>query len=391
MEAERLTRRTNFDLEMITTTGYCHGMENYSRHMEFRLAGEPPFTLLDYYAYAASTRQPVKQSGDFLTFIDESHMTVPQIGAMFEGDRQRKQTLIDFGFRLPSALDNRPLKFNEFAERTGQVIYVSATPSQYEINKAIAERKNKKYIVEQLVRPTGLLDPTIEIRPSQNQIPDLIREIKKNIARRQRTLITTITKRLAEDLTDYLKEKGIKTHHFHSEIKTLERPEILKKLRMGEYDAVVGINLLREGLDLPEVSLVAILDADKEGFLRNATTLIQTIGRASRHQSGRAILYADQITASMRRAVDETNRRRLHQEKYNRRYKITPRPIQKDIRPGLADIKEIRATPQTSQEYLKEYLRELKEKMDLANRNLQFDSAAKIQEEIARLKKFAKK
>lgn len=382
LDAERLRRRTNYDLEMMQEVGYCHGIENYSRHLEFRQPGEPPYSLLDYFTHASSG------ANDFLTIIDESHMTVPQIGAMYEGDKARKQTLIDFGFRLPSALDNRPLKFKEFEQKIGQVIYTSATPGKYEMEKTHGQ---PPLIVEQLIRPTGLLDPPIDVRPSQNQIPDLVKEIKKRVAKKERVLVTTLTKRMAEDLADYLTEEKIKTHYFHSEIKTLERPEILKKLREGAYDVIVGINLLREGLDLPEVSLVAILDADKEGFLRNATTLIQTIGRASRHLDGRAILYADKLTASMKQAIDETNRRRQYQEDYNIQHHIKPQAIQKEIRGNIGGTKEPKKLPQTEKDYLREYLKELQFKMELANRNLQFDEAIRLKEEIDKLKKLAKK
>jgi len=407
LDAERLRRRTNYDLEMMKEVGYCHGIENYSRHLEFRQPGQPPYSLLDYFTHSRAG------ANDWLTIIDESHMTVPQLGAMYEGDRARKQTLIDFGFRLPSALDNRPLKFAEFTKKVGQVVYTSATPGKYELNKTkMACKKTNPpqpslkgggdspplggvrgdfCIIEQLIRPTGLLDPQIDVRPTANQIPDLIKEIKKRVAKKQRVLITTLTKRMAEDLADFLKEEGIKTHYFHSEIKTLERPEILKKLREGVYDVVVGINLLREGLDLPEVSLVAILDADKEGFLRNATTLIQTIGRASRHLEGQAIMYADKITLSMKQAIEETNRRRATQQRYNKQHKINPQQITKAIRAGLVEVKPVPAKPTTGKEYLKEYLQELQFKAELANRNLQFDEALRLKEEIARLKNLAKK
>ncbi|PIR68323.1 excinuclease ABC subunit B, partial [Candidatus Nomurabacteria bacterium CG10_big_fil_rev_8_21_14_0_10_35_16] len=295
LKAERILQRTSYDMEMLKEVGYCHGIENYSRHLDFRKPGSPPSTLLDYFPK------------DYLLFIDEAHMSVPQIKGMHNGDQARKKTLVDFGWRLPSALDNRPLKFNEFIKRTGQTVYVSATPAQYEIEKS------KPNIVEQLIRPTGLLDPKIEVKPSANQILDLISEIKKRVTKKQRVLVTTITKRLSEDLSEFLSEAGIKSQYLHSEIKTLERPEILKDLREGKYDVLVGINLLREGLDLPEVSLVVILDADKEGFLRNDVTLIQTMGRAARHINGQVIMYADKITASMERAIQETTRRRITQ------------------------------------------------------------------------------
>ena len=378
LEAERLRRRTNYDLEMMREVGYCHSIENYSRHLEFRPAGTPPYSLLDYYL------SPIEgnKKRDFLLFIDESHMTIPQIGAMYEGDKARKQTLIDFGFRLPSALDNRPLKFSEFEKKIGQTVYVSATPGKYETAKS----KNK--IAQQLIRPTGLLDPKLSVRPTANQIPDLINEIKKRVAKKQRVLITTLTKRMAEDLSDFLKDEKIKNHFLHSEIKTLERPESLKKFREGIYDVIVGVNLLREGLDLPEVSLVAILDADKEGFLRGETALIQTIGRASRHLEGQAIMYADKITRSMKFAIDETNRRRKTQEEYNKKHNISPQAITKTIRASIVEVSEDfedQKVTKDSKEYLKEYLRELQLKMDMANRNLQFDEAATIKGEIEKI------
>lgn len=372
LDAERLRRRTNYDLEMMQEVGYCHGIENYSRHLEFRAPDSAPYSLLDYFSHVRGGQN------DFLTFIDESHMTMPQISAMYEGDKARKQTLIDFGFRLPSALDNRPLKFKEFEEKIGQTIYTSATPGKYELGKS-------PIIVEQLIRPTGLLDPKISVRPSANQIPDLIKEIKKRVAKKQRALVTTLTKRMAEDLAEYLTEEKIKTQYLHSEVKTLERPDILKKLREGYYDVLVGINLLREGLDLPEVSLVAILDADKEGFLRNATTLIQTIGRASRHLEGQAILYADRLTDSMKKAISETNRRREYQKTYNNEHGLKPRAIVKKIHGNIGEAKEPKKLPQTEKDYLSEYLKELQFKMELANRNLQFDEAIKIKEEIEKL------
>jgi len=384
LEAERLRRRTNYDLEMMREVGYCHGIENYSRHLEFRPAGTSPYSLLDY--YLSPTEE--NKARDFLLFIDESHMTIPQIGAMYEGDKARKQTLIDFGFRLPSALDNRPLKFSEFENKIGQTIYVSATPGKYEFAKS----KNK--IAEQLIRPTGLLDPKLSVRPTANQIPDLINEIKKRVAKKQRVLITTLTKRMAEDLSDFLKDEKIKNHYLHSEIKTLQRPEILKKFREGAYDVIVGVNLLREGLDLPEVSLVAILDADKEGFLRGETALIQTIGRASRHLEGQAIMYADKITRSMKFAIDETSRRRKTQEEYNTKHNLKPQAITKNIRASIVDMPEDfedQKVAKDNKEYFKEYLRELQLKMDMANRNLQFDEAASIKNEIEKINKVAKK
>ncbi len=308
VEAYRLDKKTNYDLEMIEQVGYCNGIENYSRHLTGRTSGEPPATLLDFFPK------------DYLIIIDESHVTLPQIRGMYAGDQSRKQTLIDFGFRLPSARDNRPLNFSEFNSKINQIIYSSATPKEYEI-------KNSSQIAEQLIRPTGLLDPEIEIRPSKNQIPDLINEIRKCVAKQQRVLITTLTKRMSEELSDYLAEQGVKVQYLHSEIDTLERVDILRDLRQGKYDVLVGINLLREGLDLPEVSLVAILDADMSGFLRNEISLIQTIGRAARHVEGKAILYADKITPAIRYAVNETKRRRKKQEEYNKKHGITPRQI----------------------------------------------------------------
>ena len=310
-EAQRLEQKTNYDLEMLKETGYCHGVENYSRHLEFRAPGQTPYTLLEYFPK------------DFVIFIDESHMTLPQLRAMSVQDRARKNTLIEYGFRLPSAVDNRPLNFKEFEQKAAKTIYVSATPGPYE---------KKNACVEQLIRPTGLLEPTIEIRPTKNQIKDLIKEIKKRVLKKQKILVVVLTKKLAEAVSDYLKEAGVKSSWLHSEIKTLERPAILKDLRKGKYDVLVGINLLREGLDLPEVSLVAILDADKEGFLRNETTLIQTMGRAARHKEGHVIMYADQITGSMKSAVKEILRRRKIQKDYNKKHNISPQPIVKEIR-----------------------------------------------------------
>ncbi len=305
-EADRLERKTNYDLEMIRQVGYCSGIENYSRHLAGRSAGTPPETLIDFFP------------DDYLLFVDESHVTLPQIRGMHAGDRSRKDTLIDFGFRLPSARDNRPLTYDEFQTKVNQVIYVSATPTQYEIS-------NSKQIAEQIIRPTGLLDPEIEVRPTEHQVTDLIKEIEIRVAKKQRVLVTTLTKRMAEELTDYLLNEGIKVNYIHSEIDTLERVEILKELRSGKYDVLVGINLLREGLDLPEVSFVAILDADMSGFLRNETALIQTIGRAARHQEGKVIMYGDRITPAMQFAISETNRRRKLQTEYNTKHHITPK------------------------------------------------------------------
>jgi len=372
LEAQRLKQRTNYDLEMLKETGYCHGIENYSRHLEFRKPGEDPYALIDYFPR------------DFLIFIDESHMTLPQLHAMANQDRARKKTLIEYGFRLPSAIDNRPLTFKEFEKKANQVIYVSATPAEEERRKA-----GKKYIVEQLIRPTGLLEPSIEIRTTKNQVRDLIREIKKRVAKKQRTLVLTLTKRLAEALSDYLSEEGITSQWLHSEVKTLERPQILKDLRKGKYDVLVGINLLREGLDLPEVALVAILDADKEGFLRSETTLIQTMGRAARHLEGHVILYADKITSSMKKAIDETLRRRKIQENYNKKRGITPRSIIKEIRdwPFTPKAKEISSefwTPPTHHPIWDKKL--LEREMKEAAKNLDFERAAEIRDLIKKFK-----
>lgn len=322
LEAHRLEQRTKYDLEMIQTLGYCKGIENYSRHFDGRNPGDPPFSLFDHFPQ------------DFLLVIDESHMTIPQINGMYNGDRARKEMLVDFGFRLPSAYDNRPLKFEEFARKINQVIYTSATPAEYELN--ISDQ-----VVEQLIRPTGLIDPEISIRKSKGQIDDLIAKIEERVKKRQRILVTTLTKRMAEELSKYLEEKGVKVHYLHSEIQTLDRTDILDDLRLGNYDVLVGINLLREGLDLPEVSLVAILDADKEGFLRSETSLVQTMGRAARHVEGQVILYADIITGSMDRAIKEVDRRRQIQIVYNRQHGITPRTIDKPIREKLVDREKI--------------------------------------------------
>jgi len=376
VEAERLWRRTNYDIEMIRETGWCHGIENYSRHLEFREPGEPPFTLLDYFPK------------DFVVFIDESHMTVPQLRAMYEGDKSRKLTLIEYGFRLPSALDNRPLKFKEFEEKIPQVVYVSATPGPYEMEKI--KRKKKKLLTEVLIRPTGLLDPKIEVRPTKNQVEDLIKEIRKAIKRNERTLVITLTKRLAEDLSDYLEERGIKVHYLHSEIDTLDRPGILRDLRLGKYDVIVGINLLREGLDLPEVALIGILDADKEGFLRNETTLIQIMGRAARHPNGRVIMYADKITKSMKKAIEETERRRKIQEEYNKKHGIVPKGIKKEIREW--EFAKEKEKPEDFEEIARiKDIEYLKKEMEKAAKELDFERAAKIRDEIRRLQKEIKK
>lgn len=366
LEAQRLEQRTNYDLEMLQETGFCHGIENYSRHLEFRKAGEPPFVLLDYFPE------------NFLIIIDESHQTLPQLQAMSNQDRARKETLIKYGFRLPSALDNRPLTYEEFEKKSKQVIYISATPAEEEKKKS-----GKKYIVEQLIRPTGLLEPSVEVRATENQVEDLIQEIKKRTKKKQRVLALALTKRLAEALSNYLAEKGIKTRWIHGEVKTLERPKILKGLREGKYDVLVGINLLREGLDLPEVALVAILDADKEGFLRSETTLIQTMGRAARHTEGHVILYADKITKSMKAAIEEVNRRRKIQTEYNKAHNVTPRPITKKIRewPFVAKEKEISAEFGVIED-----IKLLEKEMKSAAKNLDFERAAEIRDLIKEVK-----
>jgi len=366
LEFERLKQRTMYDLEMIEETGYCHGIENYSSHLEFRKPGEPPFTLLDYFPK------------DFLIFIDESHQTLPQLHAMAIQDRARKKVLIEHGFRLPSAADNRPLTFKEFEKRINQVVYVSATPAAEE-----RIRTGKKYTVEQLIRPTSLLEPVIEIRPTKNQVKDLISEIKIRIKKKQRVLAITLTKRLAEALTEYLSDEGISSQWLHSEVKTLERPKILKDLRMGKYNVLVGINLLREGLDLPEVALIAILDADKEGFLRSETTLIQTMGRAARHLEGRVILYADKITKSMAAAIGEVKRRRKIQEDYNKKHGLSPKPIIKPIRdwPFASKEKEI-----VSEFWMIKDKKLLEKEMKEAAKNLDFERAAEIRDLIKKIK-----
>jgi len=369
LEARKLEQRTNYDLEMLKETGFCFGIENYSRHLEFRKPGAPPCTLIDYFPK------------DFLVFVDESHMTLPQIKAMSKQDKARKKSLIEYGFRLPSSLDNRPLTFEEFEERINQIIYTSATPGDFEKRKV-----KKEHIAEQLIRPTGLLEPTIEIRKTENQVENLIKEIKERIQKKQRALVLTLTKRLAEALSDHLKEEGIKTQWLHAEIKTMERPKILNSLREGKYDVLVGINLLREGLDLPEVALVAILDADKEGFLRTDTTLIQTMGRASRHKKGQVILYADKITLSMEKAIKEVRRRRKIQEEYNKKHGISPKAIKKEIKDWVFASKK--ATPEFGP--IKDiYL--LKKEMGTAVKNLDFERAAGIRDIIKELESKKKK
>jgi len=375
LEAARLEARTNYDIEMLRETGYCTGVENYSRHLSRRSPGSSPWTLLDYFP------------DDFLLFTDESHMTLPQIRGMYHGDRSRKETLVEYGFRLPSALDNRPLTFEEFEEHISQVIYVSATPGPYEY-------EHSQQVVEQLVRPTGLLEPTIEVKPTKGQIDDLLDQIKSRVDRGERCLVTTLTKRMAEELSEYLREMGVKTHYLHSEIETLERVEILRDLRLGVYDVVVGINLLREGLDLPEVSLVAILDADKEGYLRSEGALIQTMGRAARHADGHVIMYADTITSSMRAAIEETHRRRRIQEAYNREHGITPQGIRKairDITDRVRVVAEARspyaATATISKDEIARLIKELESQMKTAARNLEFEKAALLRDRIIELRK----
>ncbi|MGH2620069.1 MAG: excinuclease ABC subunit UvrB [Anaerolineales bacterium] len=374
LEAQRLEQRTRYDLEMLREVGYCSGIENYSRHLDQRPAGSPPWTLIDYFP------------PDFLLVIDESHMTVPQVGGMFAGDRSRKETLVDFGFRLPSAIDNRPLSFAEFRARTGQVVYTSATPGPYEMGLATQ-------VVEQVIRPTGLVDPQIVVRPVEGQIDNLVSEITRRTGIGQRTLVTTLTKRMAEDLADYLLELGIKVHYLHSEIDTLERVGILRDLRLGVYDVVVGINLLREGLDLPEVSLVAILDADKEGFLRSSTALIQTIGRAARHVEGTVIMYADQMTDSMRAAIDETDRRRAKQLRHNQEHGIEPASIVKAVR-DLTDQVALHSVGETRGDYraavpaqlpkdeLSRLIKELEKEMRAAAESLEFEKAANLRDQV---------
>lgn len=378
IEAQRIEERTNFDLEMMQELGYCHGIENYSRHLTGRSPGEPPPTLLDYFPK------------DYLLFIDESHIGVPQLRGMYHGDRSRKETLVQYGFRLPSALDNRPLNFEEFMQKVSQVIFVSATPGDYEIEKASG------HVVEQVIRPTGLIDPKVIIRPAEDQVDDLLEEIRLREERNERVLVTTLTKRMAEDLTDYYEDLGVRVRYLHSDIKTMERTDIIRDLRLGVFDVLVGINLLREGLDLPEVSLVGILDADKEGFLRSERSLIQTCGRAARNVFGTVIFYADRVTRSIQRAVDETNRRRSLQAAYNKKHGITPETIQKEITSILTSVYEadyvtVPAVSEPSIKYksadeLEEIIRELEEEMKGAAKDLVFERAAELRDQIKDLR-----
>jgi excinuclease ABC subunit B len=376
LEAQRLEQRTRYDMEMLDETGFCAGVENYARHLSRRAAGSAPWTLLDYFP------------GDYLMFVDESHMTLPQVRGMYNGDISRKTTLVEFGFRLPSALDNRPLHFKEFEDHINQVVFVSATPGPLELERTST-------VVEQVIRPTGLLDPTIEVKPTTGQIDDLLHEIRQRVEAQERVLVTTLTKRMAEELADYLSEAGIRNHYLHSDIETLNRVEILRDLRLGIYDVVVGINLLREGLDLPEVSLVAILDADKEGYLRSTTSLVQTVGRAARHSSGHVIMYADRVTDSMQFAIDETYRRRGIQDAHNRRHGIEPQSIHKavkDLTDGLRGVAENKAAYQVAREEMSRddmyrVIKDLEFQMKEAARSLQFEKAAHLRDEMLELKK----
>ena len=372
IEAQRIEERTNFDMEMMKETGFCSGIENYSRHISGRPAGSPPYTLFDYFPK------------DFLLLIDESHATIPQVRAMYNGDRSRKESLVNYGFRLPSAFDNRPLKFEEFEQRLNQVVFVSATPGDYE------KEHSKENLVEQIIRPTGLLDPKIEVKPVTNQIDDLLEQIRIRVKKNERVLVTTLTKKMAEDLTDYLKGLDIKVNYMHSDTKTLERMEIIRNLRLGEFDVLVGINLLREGLDIPEVSLVAILDADKEGFLRSERSLIQTIGRAARNTDGTVIMYADELTESMEKAITETNRRRKIQEEYNKKHNITPKTIRKSVR----DTIKVTITDDIEVEYklekeedIKDTINKLTDEMLKYAAEMEFEKAAELRDKIKELEK----
>ncbi len=374
LEAQRLEARTRYDMEMLLEVGYCHGIENYSRHLSGRAPGETLYTLFDYFPK------------DFFLIVDESHVSVPQIAGMYHGDRARKETLVEYGFRLPSALDNRPLRFEEWEERIHQIVFVSATPGPYELKKC------KGKVVEQIIRPTGLVDPIIYVKPAKNQVEDLLKQIKKRAEKKERVLVTTLTKRLAEDLSEYIKEEGLKGMYLHSEINAIERVTILRDLRMGKFDVLVGVNLLREGLDLPEVSLVAILDADKEGFLRSETSLIQTIGRTARNVNAEVILYADEITNSMKRAIDETNRRRELQLAYNKKHNITPKTIQKEIKKGIEDEVSshkivYETVAESEEEYItREFMNELEEEMLKAAEALEFERAAELRDKIQQMR-----
>ena len=373
LEAQRIEERTNFDIEMMKETGFCQGIENYSRHISGREPGSPPFTLFDYFPK------------DFLLLIDESHATIPQVRAMYNGDRARKETLVNYGFRLPSAFDNRPLKFEEFEERINQVVFVSATPGDYE------KEHSKDKIVEQIIRPTGLLDPKIDVKPVENQIDDLIEQIRERTEKNERVLVTTLTKKMAEDLTSYLKGLDIKVRYMHSDIKALERMEIIRDLRMGKFDVLVGIKLLREGLDIPEVSLVAILDADKEGFLRSERSLIQTIGRAARNTDGKVIMYADELTPSMEKAISETNRRRGIQEKYNKEHNITPTTIKKAVRETIKATYQIDNNEEElikKDEDIKDTINRLTDEMLKYAQNLEFEKAAELRDKIKELENY---
>ena len=379
IEAQRIEERTDFDLEMMQELGYCHGIENYSRHLTGRKPGEPPPTLLDYFPE------------DFLLFIDESHIGIPQLRGMYHGDKSRKETLVEYGFRLPSALDNRPLAFEEFSNKVSRVIYVSATPGDYEIEIA------KGRVVEQIIRPTGLVDPRVTVRSAEDQVDDLLEEIRLREERKERVLVTTLTKRMSEDLTDYYRDLGVRVRYLHSEITTMERVEIIRDLRLGVFDVLIGINLLREGLDLPEVSLVAILDADKEGFLRSERSLIQTCGRTARNVFGTVIFYADRVTRSMHRAIDETNRRRKLQGAYNEEHSITPESIQKEITSIFTSVYEADyvtiptvsepATEYESLDELEKVIQELESEMKKAVKKLAFERAAQLRDEIRQLRK----
>lgn len=372
IEAQRIEERTNFDIEMMKETGFCQGIENYSRHISGREKGSPPFTLFDYFP------------DDFLLLIDESHATIPQVRAMYNGDKARKESLVNYGFRLPSAFDNRPLKFDEFEQRINQVIFVSATPADYE------KDHSKSNVIEQIIRPTGLLDPKIEVKPVTNQVDDLIEQIRERVEKKERVLVTTLTKKMAEDLTSYLASLDIKVRYMHSEIKALERMEIIRDLRLGEFDVLVGINLLREGLDIPEVSLVAILDADKEGFLRSERSLIQTIGRAARNTEGKVIMYADELTDSMEKAISETNRRRKIQMEYNKEHGITPQTIKKSVREVIkaSMIEDMKTEYNIEKDIdIKELISKLTDEMLAHAASMEFEKAAELRDKIKELEK----